>query len=309
MDYVFGTGRSRAAPYLLLAPGIFLYVLLALGPSLATAVFSFTDATGLPNSPVNWIGLENYREFLTLGAASKENIDALIRTFIFCIAVTAIQFTLGLVVAILLSQKLHGTTFFRVLFFFPVILGVTIQGLMWTLFLYPLGGPLQAFMELFGIRMEFLGGQPAEAFAWVIIVQIWSNLGMTMVIFLAGLATIPSEVYEAARIDGAGRWQVFREVTWPLLTPAVNTNLVLTIIGSLQAWQLFLVLTGYRAGTQVMGYLVYATAFGQTTGTTSGNTFRQGYGAAASIVLFVVVLLVGLTTQYLLRRREARLLG
>jgi raffinose/stachyose/melibiose transport system permease protein len=309
VGFVFGTGRSKAAPYLLLAPGVLLYVLLALGPSLATAVFSFTDATGLPNSPVNFVGLENYREFLTLGAASKENIDALIRTFIFCIAVTVIQFTLGLLVAVLLNQKLHGTTFFRVLFFFPVILGVTIQGLMWTLFLYPLGGPLQAFFEVFGIRMEFLGGQPAEAFAWVILVQIWSNMGMTMVIFLAGLATIPTEIYEAARIDGAGRWQVFREVTWPLLTPAVNTNLVLTIIGSLQAWQLFLVLTGYRAGTQVMGYLVYATAFGQTSGTTSGNTFRQGYGAAASIVLFVVVLLIGLTTQYLLRRRENRLLG
>ena len=309
MNYPFGTGRARAAPYALLAPGILLYVLLALGPSLATAVYSFTDATGLPNSPIRWIGLENYREFLTLGAASKENLDALIRTFVFSLAVTVVQFTLGLLVAVLLNQKLRGTKFFRTLFFLPVILGVTIQGLMWTLFLYPLGSPLASFLGLFGLHSDMLGGQPAEAFAWVIVVQIWSNLGMTMVIFLAGLATIPSEVYEAARIDGANRWQVFREVTWPLLTPSVNTNLVLTIIGSLQAWQLFLVLTGYRAGTQVMGYLVYATAFGQTSGTTAGNTFRQGYGAAASIVLFVVVLAIGLTAQYLLRRREARLLG
>lgn len=309
MQYHFGSGRSRAAPYLLLAPGVFLYVLLALGPSLATAVYSFTNATGLPNSPVNWIGLENYREFLTLGAASKENLDALIRTFVFSAAVTVIQFSLGLLVAVLLNQKLRGTKFFRTLFFLPVILGVTIQGLIWTLFLYPLDGPLQSLLGLFGLHSDMLGGQPTEAFAWVIVVQIWANLGMTMVIFLAGLATIPSEVYEAARIDGASRWQVFREVTWPLLTPAVNTNLVLTIIGSLQAWQLFLVLTGYRAGTQVMGYLVYATAFGQTSGSTAGNTFRQGYGAAASIVLFVVVLAIGLTVQYLLRRREARLLG
>lgn len=309
MNYRFGTGRSRAAPYVLLAPGIFLYVLLALGPSLATAVYSFTDATGLPNSPVNWVGLDNYEEFLTLGAASKENLDALIRTFVFSFAVTVIQFTLGLLVAVLLTQKLRGTNFFRTLFFMPVILGVTIQGLMWTLFLYPLGGPLASLLDLFGLRSDMLGGQPAEAFAWVIVVQIWANLGITIVIFTAGLATIPSEIYEAARIDGASRWQVFRRVTWPLLTPSVNTNLVLTIIGSLQAWQLFLVLTGYRAGTQVMGYVVYATAFGQTSGTTSGNTFRQGYGAAASIVLFVVVLAIGLTTQYLLRRREARLLG
>ena len=189
-----------------------------------------------------------------------------------------------------------------------MILGVTIQGLIWTLFLYPLGGPMDNLLGLFGLQSEFLGGQPMEAFAWVIVVQIWSNLGMTMVIFLAGLATIPNEVYEAARIDGAGRWQVFREVTWPLLTPAVNTNLVLTIVGSLQAWQLFLVLTGYRPGTTVMGYLVYATGFGATSGGTSAS-LRQGYAAAASIVLFVVVLVIGLTVQYLLRRREARLLG
>ncbi|MEO8463084.1 MAG: sugar ABC transporter permease [Chloroflexota bacterium] len=309
MQYHFGRGTARSIPYLLLAPGLFLYVLLALGPSIATAFYSFTDATGLPNSPVNWIGLENYREFLTLGAASKENLDAMVRTFAFSAAVTIIQFSIGLVVAVLLNQKLRGTKFFRTLFFMPVILGVTIQGLMWTLFLYPIGGPLQGFLELFGIHSDFLGGQPTEAFIWVIVVQIWANMGITMVIFLAGLQTIPNEVYEAARIDGAGRWQVFREVTWPLLTPSVNTNLILTIIGSLQAWQLFLVLTGYRPGTQVMGYLVYATAFGQTSGSTSGNTFRQGYGAAASIVLFVVVLLIGLTIQYLLRRREARLLG
>lgn len=309
MQYRFGSGGSRSLPYLFLLPGVFLYFLLGLGPSLATVVFSFTDATGLPNSPVNWIGIENYREFLTLGAASRENLEALLRTFIFSFVVTVVQFGLGLLVAVLLSQRLRGTRFFRTLFFLPVILGVTIQGLMWTLFLYPLGGPLDSILQPLGLRMGLLGGPPEEAFAWVIVVQIWANLGITMVIFLAGLSTIPTELYEAARIDGASRWRVFRNVTWPLLTPAVNTNMVLTIIGSLQAWQLFLVLTGYRPGTQVMGYLVYATAFGQTTGSTAGNTFRQGYGAAASIVLFVVVLLIGLTTQYLLRRREARLLG
>jgi len=308
VNYHFGGGRSRAAPYAFLAPGLILYVLLALGPSLATAVYSFTDATGLPGIKINWIGLENYKEFLTLGAAARENIGALVRTLVFCISVTAIQFSLGLLVAVLLNQKLRGTQFFRTLFFLPVILGVTIQGLIWTLFLYPLGGPMQSVLGLVGLHSDFLGGQPTEAFAWVIVVQIWANLGMTIVIFIAGLTTIPTEVYEAARIDGAGRWQVFREVTWPLLTPTVNTNLVLTIIGSLQAWQLFLVLTGFRPGLTVMGYVVYATAFGATSGG-SGSTMRQGYGAAASIILFIVVLVIGMTTQYLLARRERRVLA
>jgi raffinose/stachyose/melibiose transport system permease protein len=126
-----------------------------------------------------------------------------------------------------------------------------------------------------------------------------------MVIFLAGLQTISQEYYEAARIDGANSWQLFRNVTWPLLTPSVNTNILLNIIGSLQAWQLFLVLVGYRNGTQVLGYLVYAQGFGQTSGSTS-SAFRQGFAAAGSIVLFFLVLIIGLSAQYVVNRREQR---
>jgi raffinose/stachyose/melibiose transport system permease protein len=163
-------------------------------------------------------------------------------------------------------------------------------------------------LGLFGMQSEFLGGQPTEAFAWVIVVQIWANMGMTMVIFIAGLQTIPGELYEAARIDGANSWQVFTNVTWPLLTPSVNTNLLLNIIGSLQAWQLFLVLLGYRNGTQVLGYLIFAQGFGQTSGSVT-SAFRQGYAAAASIVLFCLVLVIGMAVQHFLRRREERILG
>jgi raffinose/stachyose/melibiose transport system permease protein len=309
MNNPFGRGRDRWTPYLLLLPGIFFYVLIAVGPSLATSIFSFTDANGIATAPVNWIGLENYREFLLVGRAATDNLAILGRTFIFCIAVSTIQFALGLLVALLLNQQLRGTRFFRTLFFMPVILGVVIQGLIWRLFLYPLGGPLSKILDLVGAHSEFLGGRPSEAFVWVIVVQIWANLGITMVIFLAGLQAIPSELYEVAEIDGANNWQLFRFVTWPMLTPSVNTNLTLNIIGSLQAWQLFLVLLGYRNGTQVLGYLIYAQGFSQTSGSLTGGAMRQGYAAAASIVLFVIVLMIGLTTQYVLRRREERILG
>ncbi|HQX76704.1 MAG TPA: sugar ABC transporter permease, partial [Thermoflexales bacterium] len=210
--------------------------------------------------------------------------------------------------AVVLNQRLRGTNVFRTLYFMPVILGAVIQGLIWSLFLFPLGGPMARFLDLFGMRSEFLGGQPSEAFAWVIVVQIWANMGTTMIIFLSGLQTIPSDLYEAAKIDGASSWQAFTNVTWPLLTPSVNTNLTLNIIGSLQAWQLFLVLIGYRNGTQVLGYLIYATGFGQTSGSVT-SSFRQGYAAAASIILFLLVLVIGMTVQFILRRREARILG
>ncbi len=308
MSYHFGRGWSKLIPYLLLLPGLFFYFLISLGPSFATFFYSFTDATGIKGAPVHWIGFDNYREFLFMGRASLDNLDALKRTLIFSFVVTTVQFALGLLVALIVNQKLKFTNIFRTIYFMPVILGVVIQGLMWSLFLYPLGGPMAKLLALFGMRSEFLGGQPSEAFAWVIFVQIWANMGITMMIFIAGLQTIPVELYEAARIDGANTWQVFKNVTWPLLTPSVNTNLLLNAIGSLQAWQLFLVLLGYRNGTQVLGYLIYATGFGQTSGSVT-STFRQGYAAAASIVLFLLVLVIGMTLQTFLQRREKRILG
>lgn len=309
MNYHFGRGWSRMVPYLLLLPGIAFYFLISLGPSLATSVYSLTDATGLKGAAVHWLGLANYREFLLMGQASKDNLAALGRTLIFCFFVTTIQFLLGLATAVILNNsRIRIRNFFRTLYFMPVILGAVIQGMIWSLFLYPLGGPVAKLLEFFGLHSEFFGGQPVEAFAWVIVVQIWANMGVTMVIFLAGLQTIPSELYEAAHIDGASNWQVFANVTWPLLTPSVNTNLLLNIIGSLQAWQLFLVLLGYRNGTQVLGYLIYATGFGQTSGSVT-SSFRQGYAAAASMILFVLVLVIGMTVQTLLRRREERILG
>jgi len=307
MRYVFGKGNSRWVPALLLIPGMFFYFLIALGPSLATSVYSFTDATGIVGAPVHWIGLDNYKEFLLLGQASRDNLDALKRTLIFSFWVTTVQFVLGLMVAMLLNRKLPGTNIFRTLYFLPVILGVTVQGLMWKLFLYPLDGPVTKFLALFDMQSEFLGGPPKTAFYLVILVQIWANMGITMVIFLSGLQTIPDELVEAAKIDGASNWQVFRHVTWPLLTPSVNTNLLLNIIGSLQAWQLIWVLLGWKSGTQVLGYLVYAVGFGATGSMSVG--FRQGFAAAASIVLFIIVLIFGLATQYYLQRREERLLG
>ncbi|MBT8208535.1 MAG: sugar ABC transporter permease [Acidimicrobiia bacterium] len=307
-SYLFGRGRKAAVPLLLLAPGVFLYLLIGIGPSLATAVYSFTDATGIRGIPINWIGFENYDEFLFRGLASRDNIDALIRTLQFSVLVTFIQFSLGLILALILNQQLKGRTFFRTLFFVPVVLGVVIQGLMWKLFLLPGGGPVAKVFSLFGVESEFLGGAPTEAFFWVIVVQIWANVGITMVIFLAGMQTISEDLYEAARIDGASGWSLFKNITWPQLTPAINTNFLLNIIGSLQAWQLFLVLIGYRPGTQVLGYLVFAEGFGQTSGAVTA-AFRQGYAAAASIVLFFIVLAIGMSANAFVTRRERKYLG
>ncbi len=291
-------------PWLLLFPGLFFYFAIGIGPSLATAFYSVTDATGIRGLPISWVGFDNYDEFLFRGNASRDNIDALRRTLVFMVLVTAIQFGIGLLMAVLVHQKLRGRLVFRTLFFIPVILGVVVQGLMWKLFLLPGGGPVSQIFDFLGLQSEFLGGP--GAFYWVIVVQIWANAGFTMVIFLAGMQTISTDLYEAAAVDGASGWNLFRNVTWPQLTPAVNTNFLLNIVGSLQAWMLFLVLIGYRNGTQVLGYVVFAEAFGLTG---SGASLRQGYAAAASIVLFLLVLVIGMAANFIVSRRERKYLG
>ncbi len=297
---MFGGGIARLYPWLLLLPGFAAYLIIGVGPSLATTIYSFTDATGIRGIAINWVGLDNYDEFLFQGARSRDNLDALNRTLIFMFLVTSLQFIVGLVMALLVNQNLRGRLFFRTLFFVPVILGVAVQGLMWKLFLRPGAGPMHEIFSQLGLESQFLGGE--NAFYWVIFVQIWANAGFTMVIFLAGMQTIPSELYEAAAVDGATGWKLFKNITWPQLTPAVNTNFLLNIVGSLQAWMLFLVLTGYRKGTQVLGYVVYAEAFGQT----GNSSFRQGFAAAASIVLFVLVLIIGMVANNIVNRRERK---
>ncbi len=304
--YLFGGRKGfKASPVFLRLPGVLLYLLIAMGPSLATAVYSFTDATGIRGIPINWVGFQNYDEFLFRGVASRDNIAATFRTLKFSFYVTTIQFSLGLLLAVLLNSKLKGRTFFRTLYFMPVILGAVVQGLMWKLFLLPGRGPMAQILENFGVVGEFLGGRPDEAFMWVIIIQIWANVGITMVIFLAGMQAIDTSLYQAARIDGASGWSLFRHITWPQLTPAVNTNFLLNIVGSLQAWELFLVLTGYKNGTQVLGYLVYAQGFGQASGSVS-SAFRQGFAASASIVLFFLVLIIGFGANKIVQHRERK---
>ena len=298
---LFGGGRiARRIPWLMLLPGLGLYLFIGVGPSLATAIYSLTDATGIRGIGINWVGFDNFDEFLFQGARSRDNLAALWRTLIFMALVTTIQFSVGLLMAVLVNQNLRGRLVFRTLFFVPVILGVAVQGLMWKLFLRPGGGPMDSIFGWFGLESQFLAG--SNAFYWVIVVQVWANAGFSMVIFIAGMQTIPADLYEAASVDGATGWQLFKNITWPQLTPAINTNFLLNIVGSLQAWMLFLVLTGYKNGTQVLGYVVYAEAFGQT-GTSS---FRQGYAAAASIVLFVLVLMLGMSANAFVNRRERK---
>jgi len=169
----FGGKRRWWVPYLGMLPGVALFALFLLGPSLATAVLSLTNISGVPNVPWHFVGLQNYVDYFTSGAA-HDNLVALERTIIFCFAVTIIQNALALFVALLLNLKMPGRTLFRTIIFLPVILGVTVIGLIWTLMLDPTSGPVALVLGHFGLASAFFGDNTL-AFPLVIGVQIWSD--------------------------------------------------------------------------------------------------------------------------------------
>lgn len=284
--------------------GMTFVVLFAVVPAVAVLVISFTDIRGMPNIPINWVGMENYLTFFS-GAKLAYNMAALKNTLVFAFSVTIFQNLLALLIAVVLSGKLRGRTFYRAVVFMPTVLGVTVIGLVWSLIFNPSKGPAASIWSWFGSDSAFLGDQKM-ALGLVIFVQVWAGLGLAVVIFLAGIQAIPADLYEVASIDGASSRQKLRLITIPLLAPSVTANVLLCIVGSLQSYQLAYVLTGpNNPATQLLSLAVFTQAFG---GNTAGGTGQsQGYSAAISMVQFVIVGIVSLVVLTHLRRQEAKL--
>jgi raffinose/stachyose/melibiose transport system permease protein len=178
-------------------------------------------------------------------------------------------------------------------------------GLIWSLIFNPGAGPAATIWSWFGVNPAFFGDQ-RMALGLVIFVQIWSSLGISVVIFLAGLQGIPDDLYESADIDGASGWQKLRLVTIPMLAPSVTATVLLGIVSSLQSYQLDYVLTGpNNPATQLLSLAIYSEGFGGSSA--AGTSASQGYAASISMVQFVIVGVVSLAVLYYLRKREARL--
>jgi raffinose/stachyose/melibiose transport system permease protein len=276
----------------------------ALAPAVGVLALSFTDIRGLPYLPVDWVGFQNYVQFFSAGHLDY-NLNAIKNTLVYAVVSTVVQITVALGIAVLLNQRLRGRTFYRTLVFMPTILGVTVIGLIWSLIFNPNAGPAAGIWSWFGSSPAFFGDQ-GMALALVIFVQIWSVVGISVVIFLAGLQGIPGELYESADIDGAGGWQRLRLVTVPMLAPSVTAAVLLGIVSSLQNYQLAYVLTGpNNSATQLLSLAIFSQGFGGSA--SSGVGQSQGYACAISIVQFVIVAIASFVVLSYLRRREARL--
>jgi raffinose/stachyose/melibiose transport system permease protein len=221
-----------------------------------------------------------------------------VATVIFVSAVTFFQNAFALLIAHRLVREGKLESLLRVLVFLPIVLGVTIVGLIWILIFDPSGGPAASLFGAIGIHSAFFGSSGA-ALPLVIGVQVWQNTGFSTLVFIGGLKAISPEIYEAASLDGIGRWQRLRRITFPLLAPSVTVNVLLAVVGAFTTYNLIYVLTDGLYNTNTLGMLAFTSAFG-----TSANL---GLGAAVSIVLFAMTLVVAVPLMLWLRGRQRRL--
>ncbi len=278
-----------------MAPALLLYLSFLVLPTVASFALSLTDFRGMGEA--KWVGLSNYARML-----EDETLHAAIgNTLTFTLLVVVVQNALGLLLAVWLGKLPRLRNTLRVALFTPSVLALVIVGYVWSYIFYPLGGPLNTLMDAIGLgafKQSWLGGG-FVTLASAAGVMVWTYVGHSTAIFLAGYLSIPRELTESAELDGAGPWQRFWNIEWPLLAPATTVTVTLSLIGCLRVFDLPYALTGgIGSSMPYLSVTIYRNAF-------INNAF--GYAAAIAVVsVALIVLASGLTTQAL-RRRESHL--
>jgi multiple sugar transport system permease protein len=277
------TGLAFVLPQLI---GSALFVI---GPLIAVAWFSLHDWNVLANT-FTFAGGDNYRRL----ASDPGLAGALRASAIFSAGLVTLNVSLALALAVMLNQRMRGTATFRAFFFSPVVVSLVAWTIVWG-FLLQADGGLNGLLARLGIDGPNWLHQGSTAMISVIVVQVFKNVGLNMVLFLAALQVVPGDIKEAARIDGATAWRSFWSITVPLISPTILLVSILTVVGSLQVFAQIAVLTrgGPGTSTTVLVYYLYQQAF-------QFNEF--GYASALSLVLFAIVAVLTLL-QWQTRKR------
>lgn len=269
--------REAVAGYLFIAPWLIGFVCLISGPMLASLVLSFMSWDLF--SPPTWVGLDNIRALLRDPLVGK----SLYNTAFFTVISVPLNLTAALGAAMLLNLRIRFQGVFRTVFYLPAVMPAAANAILWFWILNPEVGLANAVLRLVGLpELQWLN-DPTTSKPAFIVMHLWS-IGNTMVIFLAGLQGIPQTLYDAAAVDGAGRWHRFWAVTIPMLSPVILFNLVLGIIASFQIFTSAFLLAGDGGPEQSTLFSVlylYRLGFEQ---------FDMGYASAYAWVLFLVIL-------------------
>jgi len=281
----FGIGLAYLAPSLVLFAA---FVFIPLAQSIYLSFFN-TRATGVATT---FAGLDHYLELLTSPAFRT----GLLATTLFAVYTVPIGIALGLVLAVMLNQRLRGINVFRTMMSSTIAISAAVGALIWLLLLNPSLGLLNYILSLVGIPGPDWLIQPTTAIIAVSMTTIWLTLGTNIIVLLAGLQGVPEEIYEAAHLDGAHGARLFTRITVPMVSPSLFFLLVVDTIGVLQSFTQIHLLTrgGPVDATRALVYSIYLDAF---------QNFQFGYASAQAVVLFVLVLALTVIQFQVIERR------
>lgn len=270
--------REEVEAFLFLTPWILGFLIFLVGPLLASVYLSLTEYNIL--RPVQFIGLENFEQLFLRDDLFWQSLRV---TAIYTFASVPLIVALGYAVALLLNQDVWGLSMWRTIFYMPAVVSGVAVAVMWLWVFHPDMGIVNNGLRLIGIAGPRWFGSPDWALATLILTSLW-GIGGGMVIYLAGLQGVPTHLYEAAELDGAGAWHRFLHVTLPMTTPVIFFNLLMGIIASWQVFTSAFVITDGGPANSTLFLVLYLYRQGW-------SYFKMGYASAIAWVLFFIILI------------------
>lgn len=281
--------RKSPYPYWFVAPAAVVYTALFLVPTVASFWFSLTRWDLLT---ATYIGLDNFRQFFS----EPFLVQGLVNTLIYAVVTSGAKTVAGLLLAVLLTSGLFAQGFLRTVIFFPVLVSTIGVGITFTELMHPTKGAINVALEAIGIEGPGWLTNPSLALFSVAMVDVWKGVGLATLIFIAGLASISPDYYEAARIDGATRRQMFWRITVPLVRPATITVITLSLIGGLRSFDLIWAMTrgGPGFSSDVIASVIY-------------KQYQAGFfglSTAGNVILFLLIAAIIMPLTIWFNRRE-----
>lgn len=286
--YLFNSkAKEKIDGWLFILPVFLLALVFFVGPLVVAFILSFKEYSLLDSGSMlsaKWVGLNNYKEVLTDSVFHK----ALTNTTIYALGVVPTQLIIALGLALICNSAIKNKGFFRTAYYIPTITSAVAVSIMF-LFLFKTDGLINHILGSFGIEAQRFFGSSKYALPTIMLMAVWSSVGLYMVIFLAGLQEIPETLYEASKIDGASKWKQFIYITVPMLKPTIFFNLVVSFIGTFQVFDQAFIVSGGTGGpmnsTMTVVLYLYRTGF---------RDFRMGYASAIAFVLFAIIFILTL---------------
>ncbi len=280
--------------YLLLAPCILYLLGIGVFPLLYSARLLFYDWNISARRGQVFVGLGNFVRL----AEDRMFRDTLSNTVIFVVAAVSLEFVLGFGLALLLNRQIKGQGIFRIIFLMPMMASPVAVGYTWRMLYHVANGPLNHFLSLVGLPPAFWTSDISTALPSVILIDVWQWTPFVFVILLAGLQSLPREPYEAAIVDGANSWQIFRYITIPLLSPVMALAVLLRAVEAVKIFDVIFVTTAGGPGSATETVTMYARMVGM-------KQFNLGYGSTVSYTLLIVsIIIFTFLIRFLRRERE-----